>query len=52
MLIPALLWLCVEGTMSWSPAPCTDPWTSPGSSLHSLLLEPALYFIGEAMVCK
>lgn len=52
MLIPALLWLCVKGTMSWSPAPRSDLWTSPCSPLHSLLLDPAPYFIREVVVCK
>lgn len=52
MLILALLWLCVKGPMFWSPAPCSDFWISPCSSLRSLPLDPAPYFTGEVMVCK
>lgn len=52
MLALALLWVCVRGTMFCSPAPCLGIWTSPCSSLHSVLLNPALYFIEKWCFAK
>lgn len=52
MLALALLWLCVREKMFCSPAPCLGIWTSPCSSLHSVLLDPALYFIGKWCFAK